>query len=1029
MVFAFADFELDVAAGELRRAGEAIPLQPKVFDTLRYLIEHRDHVVTKQELLDAFWEGESMNPVAVPWSISHARKALGQRRSEAGPIETLRGKGYRFVVEVRRTPQAQADRRLEAAASALGEGARRRAELFLGRDDVMDRLGAALNDARAGQGRVCLLTGDAGIGKTRCAEELTSFARRSGLGVWQGRCVDAGGAPAFWLWIQVLRASCADRRTGSAERKAVEAMLARLTPGAAPAPEALRPTTPALTDTSRFWLSEALVRTLRQTAENRLRVVVLEDLHAADEGSLEVLGLLAPELRQTRMLVVATSRGASAKDGIPERPPPTYLSHSEIISLSGLSFEDTERYVSQALGQPAAPELARAIHERTSGVPLFLKEAARLLATRLGRRGTLRGADVELPEVARQLLIDRLATLDAHTRRALDAAAIVGEEFDLSVLQRVVEMPPDQLLSRLDVAVRSHFVQPRPGSGVYAFAHALIREALSAELPPAERRRLHGRAADALRSVVAVGPRLSAIAYHLHQALPEAEAQDVAHFSRLAGDSAMQVFAYDEAAEFYGWALTAHGYGGARDARGGCELCLSRTLALRRAGRVSEPRAQCQQAIEIALRENFPDLLVEAARALRPTVWAAQVPDEMALGALEQAIERLPDDAKAARARAYALLACIPPHSSSVPASRELSERAVRLARELGDRQVLLAALVSTFHGLSGPDAIDDLLAKADEVLRLDGPTVSYWSAEAFLARYNALLQRGDSLAADRALEAFGECAKRLRMPEAMWQYERLRAQEALYTGEFDRARARFGELFAQGTRFPTEAMFQYAAQMSALSWEREGRPLAAAALGSTPEIAWKWAAAIPAYRAEKILALMGLGDTQSARAEFADLAKHGFGDLARDLGYLYTLSRLTLAAVLLEERTWAEGLYELLRPYPHHNAINPLAISLGSVSHYLGLAARFLGRGSEAVAHFEQSVVHNQSLGHPVHALRSQLALAELTREQPSGTPDDLARSLAVSVQVAARDFGMTALAEDAARLMEARTESPPNR
>jgi len=1019
MVFEFADFELDVAAGELRRAGETIPLQPKVFDTLRYLIEHRDHVVTKQELLDAFWEGERLNPVAVPWSVSHARKALGQGRSEAGPIETVRGKGYRFVLEVRHKPRVRADPRLETTAAAQADGARRRAEPFLGRDDVMDRLVAALNDARAGQGRVCLLRGDAGIGKTRCADELTSFARRSGLGVWHGRCVDAGGAPAFWPWIQVLRAGSADRRIGNTEKRAVEAMLARLTPRAAPAPEALRAATP-LAHTSRFWLSDALVRCLLQTAESRLRVLILEDLHAADEGSLEVLGLLAPELRQTRMLVLATSRGRD-KDGNPERAPPTYLDHSEIINLSGLSFEDTERYVSQALGQPAAPELARAVHERTSGVPLFLKEAVRLVATRLARRGTLRAVDVEIPDVARQLLLERLATLDAQTRRVLDAAAVVGEEFDLSVLQRVVEVPVEQVLSRLDMALRARFVQLRSGGDVYAFAHALIREALLAELPSVERRRLHGRTADALRSVIAVGPRLSAVAYHLHQALPEADAEDVVHFSRLAGDSAMQVFAYDEAAELYGWALAAQAYAAARDARSGCEICLSRTVALRRAGRVSEARAQCQQAIDLALRESFPDLLVEAARALRPTVWTAQVPDEMALRALEQAVERLPESANAARAQAYALLACIPPHASSVRASRDLSERAVLLARGLGDRQLLLATLVSTFHGLSGADTIDDLLTRADEVLRVDGPTLSYWSAEAFFARYNALLQRGDGPAADRALEAFGECAKRLRMPEAMWQHERVRAQQGLYTGDFDRAAARFGELLAQGTRFRTEAMFQYAAQMNALSWERDGRPLATAALGSSPEIAWKWAAAIPAFRAEKILGLMHLGDTQSARAEFADLAREGFEDLTRDMGYLFALSRLALAAVLLGERAWAERLYELLLPYAQHNAINPLSVCLGSVSHYLGLAARFLGRGVEAAAHFEESMSSNARLGHTVHALRSQLALAELLREEPSATARERAASLAASVEVAARGFGMTALAEDAARLAEA--------
>jgi DNA-binding winged helix-turn-helix (wHTH) protein len=977
MVLEFGDFELDVGARELRRAGETIPLQPKVFDTLRYLVEHRDHIVSKQELLDAFWEGESLNPVAVPWSISHARKALGQRRSDTAPIETVRGRGYRFVSAVRGAPDLRGEARAEGAAPVQRPSTRAGAEPLLGRADAMQRLQAALAEARAGRGRVCLLTGDAGIGKTRCAEELAGFARRSGLAVWLGRCVDAGGAPAFWPWIQILRAASAHRHLESPERKAVNAMLARLTPRANPDDDAARVSTPALPDTSRFWLSEALVRCLRQTAETRLRVLVLEDLHAADAGSLEVLSLLAPELERTRMLVVATSRGGPGAAGPAGAPSLAQLACCEVIGLSGLSFEDTHRYVSEALGQAASLDLVRVVHERTAGNPLLLKEGVRLVASRLGRRDTLRAADVDLPDVARQLLIERLATLDGPTRQVLEAAAVVGEEFELAVLQRVAEMPGESILARLDAARQGRFVETH-GEGGWRFAHALIRDALEGELPAAQSRRLHARVAEALAGSVAVGPRLGAVAYHLYRALPEAKASDAALYSRLAGDAAMQVFAYDEAAERYGWGLAALGYAAERDARGGCELGLARTLALRRAGRVPEARAQCREAIEIALRDGFPELLVEAARALRPTVWAARVPDTMALRALEQAIERLPESAKGVRAQAYALLAFIPPHSSNIAASRELAERAVGLAREAGDRQLYLAALVSSFHGLTGADAIDQLLARTDEVLRLDGPAVTWWSAEAFYGRHGALLQAGDARAAERALESFGECAQRLRMPEAIWQYERVRAQKALYTGDFDAAAARFHRLFSEGTRFRTEAMFQYAAQMNALSWERDGRPLAAAALGPSPDIAWKWAAAIPSYRAEKILGLLELGERQAARAEFDDLAQGGFEGVTRDTGYLFTLCRLAQAAVSFDDHDAAGALYDLLLPHAAHVAIDSLFISLGSVSHYLGILSRFTGRRAEAAAHFAQAVKVNTRIGHPVHARRSEAALSE---------------------------------------------------
>src|SRR5688572_5971555 len=200
VVFAFGQFELDVGARELRRDGRSVPLQPRVFSTLLYLIEHRDRVVSQQELIDALWEGAQLNPIAVPWSISHARRALGQRANSNPLIETVRGRGYRFIADVRSHSDAASvgDSPLTWNSSVRTASA---GGLFVGRDEVMAQLVSALGAARAGQGSLCLLTGEPGIGKTRCAEEIADLARRLGLSVWTGRCLDIGAAPAFWPWI------------------------------------------------------------------------------------------------------------------------------------------------------------------------------------------------------------------------------------------------------------------------------------------------------------------------------------------------------------------------------------------------------------------------------------------------------------------------------------------------------------------------------------------------------------------------------------------------------------------------------------------------------------------------------------------------------------------------------------------------------------------------------------------------------------------------------------------------------------
>ena len=190
-----------------------------------------------------------------------------------------------------------------------------------------------------------------------------------------------------------------------------------------------------------------MVRALRRAADSRLRVLILDDLHAADEGSLEALALLAPNLAQTKMLVVATSRDGSGVEAA-HKHNPTRLRACEMVRLSGLSLEDAERYIASALGTTEPSALARAVHATTGGNPLFLREAVRLVTAQIARGGAARAEDVELPEVARQLLHDRISTLDAATREVLDAASVIGDDFDLPVLQRALSMPAEELLHR-----------------------------------------------------------------------------------------------------------------------------------------------------------------------------------------------------------------------------------------------------------------------------------------------------------------------------------------------------------------------------------------------------------------------------------------------------------------------------------------------------------------------------------------------------------------------------------------------------
>jgi DNA-binding winged helix-turn-helix (wHTH) protein len=212
--FLFGQFELDLDHYRLRREGTEVPLQPKVFDVIRFLVEHHDRIVHKEDLLKAIWSGEHVNETAVPWTISRARRALGQRGDAKDPIETVRGLGYRFTWQVSRVqplplarPPSGIFARADAGTASSPEIVAKllptpHNEPFVGRAESMEWLLGALDGVRRGRGGLRLVTGEAGVGKTRCMSEFANAARRTRIGVSSGRCLEGGRIATPWARIR-----------------------------------------------------------------------------------------------------------------------------------------------------------------------------------------------------------------------------------------------------------------------------------------------------------------------------------------------------------------------------------------------------------------------------------------------------------------------------------------------------------------------------------------------------------------------------------------------------------------------------------------------------------------------------------------------------------------------------------------------------------------------------------------------------------------------------------------------------------
>jgi tetratricopeptide (TPR) repeat protein len=742
------------------------------------------------------------------------------------------------------------------------------------------------------------------------------------------------------------------------------------------------------------------------------RLVLLDDVQWADEASLDLLVFLAAELPRISVLVVAAARNAEPPYSDAWANALTRLGPCERIELPGLRSSDVEQYVAEVTGLELPPEIPRTVHAKCAGNPLFVQETVRLLSARCDEAGaqSLRTEDITVPGVARDVLRARLTGVGAAVRKSLEVACVIGQEFELAVLWNVLGVRAEQLLSLLDQAARARLVTPRPRSGTYGFTHDTIREALYEELSPARRAELHSRVAQALEGSAAGDNRVNDLAYHYFRALPQGNPTRAERFARLAGDSAMEAFAYEDAAQFYAWALEAQRFREHADPRSVCDLLIGLATARRLSGQTPDSRSAVERVIAIARQNGFADVLSQAARCLRPSSVTALIPDPLALLALEEAARLVSDGQPSLRIRVLGQLACVPPHSLSMKKSRELGEQAVKLARESGNRDDLIEALKNSLHGLSGSDDIDKLLEATREIGRLDPPSVS----NVGFARYYALLLKGDMAGAEQSLEEVAEVSNASRYREVVWHCERLRAQRSFHAGDFEKAESAFRELFmgSRQLRLPYGKRY-FVMHLLALAQERAvltGLPFTEREL----RLELDWAASMPSYRAHEARLLLDVGRPQEARAAFEEIAQRGFENIPRDLALLNTLANLSLVAVAFGDRGRGESLYELMRSYPMFNTPNGFGMCLGSVSHFLGKLAQLLGKTKEALVHFEDSIATNAAWGYAPRHARSQVALAELLSENSSRSSKQRASALLREAMATARRLDMASLVSE---------------
>jgi class 3 adenylate cyclase/tetratricopeptide (TPR) repeat protein len=851
--------------------------------------------------------------------------------------------------------------------------------VFVGREAELGRLDAGLEDALAGRGRLVLVAGEAGIGKTRIAEQLAARARARGARAVWGRCFEGEAAPAYWPWIQLLRAHAATRPAAAlrAELGPGAGEVAQLLPEVAEVVPDLEPPPSLDPETARFRLFDAVASFLRRAARDTGLVVVLDDLHWADRSSLLLLEFVARVLAGSRLLLVGTYRDVEVSRRHPLNDTLAELVRQPVTSrlaLRGLSEAEVARCIAVVTGTEPAPTVVAAVHGQSEGNPFFVSEIARLLISegRLDPGGQL---DLIIPEGVREVIDRRRNRLTERCNGVLAVAAVEGRDFDLNVVCQAAGLAAAEVLETLDEAVDAHLVtEAGPGPGRYRFAHALVREVVHAGLRATERARLHHRVGEAIErhAQADLDARLAELAYHFLQSATIGDADKAVEYASRAGKLALDLRAYEEAAGHLEGALQALELIPAGDQHRRGELLLVLGKAQRAAGDLVAARASYERAAAVAERIGAAELLARAALGLG-VEFTVGVVDDVEIRLLEEALTALGDADSPLRARVLARLAKALLWTREEDRRAALSEQAVQVARRVGEPGTLAAVLHDRHMAIWG-------FANAEERLDITGEAIQLaercgdrdLAVRARASRIANLLELGDMPALEAEIDRHDQETAKLRQLQYRWHIPLLRASQAAIAGRFAEAEQLAEEGLAVGRRAQHQggALF-HLGMVIAIHFGQGRFPEVVDVLRETD----RRYPSLAVWRCGVAYALVEAGRDDEALVEYERQVKNEFALVPRDHLWTTCMAFLALTCAALQDARRAGRLYELLLPYArYNNRMTRIGIgSLGPMAHYLGLLAATRGRWDAAAGHLQAAMEMSARMSAPVFLANSR--------------------------------------------------------
>lgn len=1037
-ILSFGAFELDLHAEELRRRGVQIHLQGVPLQVLAMLVQKPGELIERKTLFERLWPDDATGVLDdnLNNAIRKLRVALGDSARNPRFIETVPRRGYRFLAPVRPAgapvqTNTAGVRSAEPSSSSDRPGLHELTRLFVGREREMAELGAVIDDCCSkGHDWLVMISGEAGIGKTRIVEQLADQAVQRGMRALWGKSLEEQAGPPYWPWVQVLQALM----QGTDDQTLIDIMgegaadLAGIVPGLG-ARLKVDPAQ-ALTDAEqqRYRLFDSIAGCLRRAAERQPLMLVLDNLHCAGRPSLLLLQYLATTLTDAPIVLVGTYRGLKIS-----RQHPLFdilgalnrQSRFMRLQLKGLSPSEVEQFLHIALGHRPPPSLAETVHRDTEGNPFFVREVVSMLV----REGALGSAPevqdatmqqplaIEIPEGIREVIGKRLNQLSDACNAVLERAAVVGREFELDVLRHLVADRDDKGVDEAvaEAIAAGVIVEDGQCPQTRRFDHGLIRETLYDELGTAARARLHARVGLALEKCHAADPDsyLPRLAHHFARAGSTGDFAKAVDYGIRAAEQAESQLAYEDAVGFYQQVLECLEAQGSREDVLQPRLLLAMARNLCKAGRVSETLDLIERGVEAARRHGQTETLVGACLTIDHVVTTMGAGDERAVVLLNETLQVLdePDSAQSAELLGALSRACY-----SV-GQAQMGERAAResleLARRHGDERALVSAYRAKAYANLQPEHFDQRLSAADEMLRFAGQLGDReLERDAHETCFFCRFEAGDTTRAYQHLRWSAELNRAMRLPFHLHKDRVYEAMCAIMEGRYAE-----GEqlAFSAYQALQDRSRFRRDAAEGVLSMQmfaiRRDQGRLKELTGALRTFTRKQPVN-SAWRPGLALIYAKLDMAEEAAREFQSLARDDFAAVPRDALWLTCLAYLTEVAVYLGDKAAARVLYEFLKPCDGRNLVAGACVAyLGAASHYLGLLAGSTGRHELACKHFEDALAKHRTMGARPWLARSQEAMAALLEEMADDQPPARVRILRDAAFEAARELGMAAL------------------